>query len=206
MIYPSTIGLARGLLACAAALLLFGCEADGAASSQDASGGAACEISYDKACNPEEKTAVYYLDSCGGFRKVFKQCSADKQCYQANAQDFARCKKIEDINIPTASTRCVYPKGLRTLYEESHLTDVSGNVLEKCEFGAACFQDPTYNNGEALCHRSIHESQADKPYYNFGCSNFSMWMRHPTKLEMDCRCRVVGDGTGGAGGTGAGVA
>jgi hypothetical protein len=102
-----------------------------------------------------------------------------------------------------AATACHYENGIRTLYEPSAILSADTcEVVEECGFGSACFQEPDYNGGEASCARSIDESQADKPYYDFSCATFSMWLRHPTRLEMDCRCRTVGDGQGGAGGSG----
>ena len=105
-----------------------------------------------------------------------------------------------------ASTACYYPNGQRTLYEPSSVASSSCEPTQECGFGTMCFQDPTLNGGEAQCHRSLDPSQADKPYYDFGCASFSLWMRHPTKLEIDCRCRTTGDGQGGAGGKGSAFA
>jgi hypothetical protein len=83
----------------------------------------------------------------------------------------------------------------------ANAVDEPTDFIEECGFGTVCFQEEGFNNGEALCHRSIDSSQSDKPYYDFSCGTFSMWLRNPTSLEIDCRCRVVGDGQGGAGGT-----
>jgi hypothetical protein len=106
------------------------------------------------------------------------------------------------VSSETATT-CYYDNGVRTLYEPSSVisTDTCEQI-EECGFGSACFQEPDVNGGEASCARSIEESQADKPYYDFSCATFSMWMRNPTGLEIDCRCRTTGDGQGGAGGSG----
>ncbi len=117
-----------------------------------------------------------------------------------------------DSNCPvTGKTSCSYPGVKSSLYEPSQVIKERScvdaevqpsDIIEDCEWGSMCFQDPEINNGEATCHRSIDASQSSSPYYNFGCSQFSMWMRTPTGLEMDCRCRDVGDGQGGTGGTG----
>lgn len=105
--------------------------------------------------------------------------------------------------VPGATTACAYDNGLRTLYEPSSVVDVATCAVEEaCEFGSTCFQEEGTEGGEATCRRSIDASQADKPYYNFGCASFSEFLRFPTKLQVDCRCRVTGDGQGGAGGTG----
>lgn len=102
-----------------------------------------------------------------------------------------------------AATACVYPNGMSTLYEPSQVIDADTcAVIETCAFGSMCYQAEGVEGGEATCRRSIDESQADKPYYDFGCASYSEYIHFPTRLEIDCRCRITGDGQGGAGGTG----
>jgi hypothetical protein len=98
------------------------------------------------------------------------------------------------------TTRCLYGRA-SNLYEASSVikNDSSADLIENCGFGLMCNEDPLVNNGEAYCGRSVDNTTS--PYEDFSCS-FSEFMRHPTTLEVDCRCRIIGDGSGGAGGTG----
>ncbi|PKN54002.1 MAG: hypothetical protein CVU56_28865 [Deltaproteobacteria bacterium HGW-Deltaproteobacteria-14] len=166
-------------------------------------------------CDPSDLSRVFSVDACGVVNGVRSECNPGKECFQRTPTSLATCTDpVEPCDPFDQATICVYPGGQgRTLYETSYIavgTDVAcvdtpedaGDLIEDCGFGSACFQEPGFNDGEALCHRSIDASQAGKPYYDFGCSKFSLWMRYPTKLEIDCRCRTVGDGQGGAGGTG----
>lgn len=103
--------------------------------------------------------------------------------------------------VVAAATSCDFPNGLSTLYEPSQILNTACEVVQVCEFGSMCYQAPGIEGGEATCRRSIDPSQADKPYYDFGCT-FGEYITFPTRLEVDCRCRITGDGQGGAGGTG----
>lgn len=201
-----------GLLSLASA----GC---GAAESTDpAVDDTAClQLPSKTVCDPEDPAKVFTANGCGEVFAVRSTCLGDKVCV-VQTPEVALCAVPPNCTTPTTTTVCVYPDGLRTLYEESYVAasagiecieeanEKPGELVESCGFGSACFQEPDFNGGEALCHRSIDASQADKPYYDFGCSRFSLWMRHPTSLEMDCRCRTVGDGQGGAGGEGSAYA
>ena len=93
-------------------------------------------------------------------------------------------------------TQCVYPGSLggTTLYNNSYValkTDPE-TPLEQCEYGSSCRQDGRLDNGKAQCIRSI--TNVESPYYNYGCGAYTEHVLFPTKLEVDCRCRVSGTG------------
>lgn len=101
-------------------------------------------------------------------------------------------------------TRCVYGK-MSNLYEKSYVAYTSSpkEVLEDCGFGTMCIADSKIKEGKPHCARSVENKES--VYRDFSCT-FIDFLRYPTKLEIDCRCRRVGDGQGGAGGTGHGFA
>lgn len=178
---------------------------DSGADISGADGGPECEGVGDNICVDGELDRVYRSDSCGNPTTVDTRCSGDLLCEvnSADGQGYCSCPL-------TGQTSCRVEGPLSTLYEPTtvirerscaNTVDEPEDVLEECGFGQVCFHEDEFNDGEALCHRSIGASQADAPYYNFGCGTFSMWLRNPTMLEIDCRCRVTGDGQGGAGGT-----
>ena len=151
---------------------------------------------------------VYKTDACGNATVVKSSCSSKLACEvnSGDGQAYCACPL-------TGKNTCKLGGTLSTLYEVTYIVKERacasavpdpGDFVEDCGFGSVCFQDDQFNGGEALCHRSIDASQADKPYYDFGCGKFSMWLLNPTHLEVDCRCRITGDGQGGAGGTGSG--
>ena len=46
------------------------------------------------------------------------------------------------------------------------------------------------NGGQAFCARSL--SDDDSAYVDHGCDPaFDEYMRYPTTLEIDCRCRIT---------------
>ena len=120
-----------------------------------------------------------------------------------------KCDDGED-----AAFRCFYPMGLpQSLYNPSKVMAVcgdegtrNGTEVEDCGFGTICFDDDQNPEIGPRCARSVTANNADKPYYNHSCGVFSQWMRYPTGLEIDCRCRTTSDGTGSFGGTGSAYA
>jgi hypothetical protein len=134
--------------------------------------------------------------SVGLFLCAFVACKGENKDDSANTGE---CQP----DVAGVSTACDYPSGLQTLYEESFVVgaDTCEEVSE-CGFGEVCFQWEGLADGEATCHRSIDESQSEAPYYDFGCASFTEYLEYPTNLQIDCRCRTVGDGQGGAGGDG----
>ena len=144
--------------------------------------------------NPRE---VYSADG----KIVVEKCTSKQSC-GIHSDGKAYCEA------PITGTRCLYTNVQSNLYEPSQVIRVRRGIgsreepedlLEECGFGSMCNTDKLVNDGEAYCGRSVDNPES--PYENFSCT-FSEWMRHPTKLEVDCRCRIVGDGQGGAGGTG----
>jgi len=127
-----------------------------------------------------------------------------------SALEFLIFKNGFEICALTGENECGIGGALSNLYEETYIqkarectNDVyePTDFIEDCGFGAACFHEVDFNGGAPLCHRSIDASQSDKPYYDYGCGTFPMWQRNPTRLQVDCRCRVAGDSEGGASGT-----
>ncbi len=169
----------------------------------------ACEGEGDLlVCNPDDPRGLYESDLCMNPVKKKTTCSASLPCGTNSGTGEAYCE------CPlTGNTACRIEGPRSSLYEPTikikerecnNSVDEPNDLLERCDWGSVCFQEEEINDGEALCRRSIDAIHADKPYYNHGCGTFSQWLRRPTKLEIDCRCRTVSDGRGGEGGTGSG--
>lgn len=162
--------------------------------------------SNDTVCKEGDKH-VYKSNACGVATTRKTTCTTAMSCeVMDDGQAHCSCPLME-------ATVCRSDSSLSTLYEPSAVwkkracTNPAGaqkasDRIEDCEWGSVCFREDGFNGDDAQCRRSIDASQKDMPYYNFGCGTFDRWLRHPTSLEMDCRCRYVGDGQGGAGGTG----
>lgn len=157
-------------------------------------------------CVEDDPRGLYRSDLCGNATRKKTTCSASLPCgtHSEDGQAYCECPL-------TGATQCQLQGSLSTLYEPTRIIKEREcanarfeptDVLSDCEWGSVCFQEEDYNGGVAQCHRSIDESQSNKPYYDFSCGTFAQWMRNPTKLEIDCRCRTTGDGSGGAGGMG----
>jgi hypothetical protein len=149
---------------------------------------------------------VYKADACGNATTPKTTCSSALACEvnSGDGQAYCACPL-------TGANTCKLGGSISSLYEVTYIAKQRScasavpdpaDFVADCGFGTVCFQEAEYNGGAPLCHRSIDASQAGKPYYDFGCGTFSEWLRHPTRLEIDCRCRTTGDGQGGAGGTG----
>ena len=148
-------------------------------------------------CDPADLTATYYTDECGNITTVAEQCEATEECaIDDDGGAYCACQ-------PTGANRCWYDN-YSSLYRDSHIAveyscatpnadpTLAENLVEACEWGSVCTIDDLLNEGAATCARSITADQKDAPYYNHGCS-FIDYVRSPTSLEMDCRCRYVGD-------------
>lgn len=161
-------------------------------------------------CSSDDPRGLYKSDLCFNPTKKKTTCSPSLPCGEHSVDGEAYCE------CPfTGATACQLEGPRRSLYEpmikikERECNNVRfepNDLLERCDWGTVCFQEEEFNGGEATCTRSIDAKHADKPYYNHGCGTFSQWIRNPTKLEIDCRCRTVSDGRGGNGGTGTGFA
>lgn len=157
-------------------------------------------------CNSEDPKGIYRSDLCFNPTRKKTTCASALSCELHSEDGEAHCA------CPlTGETACRLEGNRSSLYEPTTLIKKRAcsnarreptDNIESCGFGTVCFQEEGFNNGEALCHRSIDASQSDSPYYNHSCGTFALWMRNPTMLEIDCRCRTTTDGQGGAGGTG----
>lgn len=156
------------------------------------------------ACDPDNPQDIYYVDTCGNLGERKTTCSPTTRCeiHSEDGQAHCACPL-------TGQNTCGYDTRA-TLYEDSWIErerscasarpDPADRVAD-CGFGEVCFQEEGIRGGEAHCRRSVTEENADKPYYDHSCGTFDEWLRHPTRLEIDCRCRRLGDGSGGKGGT-----
>ena len=157
-------------------------------------------------CDDSNPLAIFDVDECGNITKE-TPCGADKTCALSteDGQAFCKCN-------PTGRNYCYFPDTATGIYNDSFIMTqysctgpeyrLESDEIEKCVSGTICFDDdPNINNGDPLCRRSIHESQSDSPYYDYGCDNIDT-LRVQTKLAIDCRCRDVGDGGTGDDSTG----
>ncbi|MEC9439697.1 MAG: hypothetical protein VYE40_01200 [Myxococcota bacterium] len=148
-------------------------------------------------CSEENPKKVYRADENGEPASIKTSCSGVQTCGVGEDGE-ARCE------CPlTGSNRCYYeersslylPSSVVLEYQcasENADPTLESNLVEACDWGSVCVEDEDYNMGMPACARSIDASQSDKPYYNYGCS-FIDFVRNPTGLEIDCRCRDVGD-------------
>lgn len=154
-------------------------------------------------CDPQNPQVVYGTDAQGNIIGEVQTCSPATQCevHSVDGDAYCACPLTGELT-------CSFPNGISNLYEPSMLIkerscgnvrDEPTDLIEDCGFGSMCNQDDALMGGQAHCGRSV--SDETSPYYDFSCTA-EEWMRHPTALEVDCRCRRTGDGQGGAGGTG----
>lgn len=158
-------------------------------------------------CDASDPNTLFYVNECGELSGETTKCgNAGMRCVPgATDADDAICQCQ-----PTEALRCFAPGANYSHYQTSYITykescgvtdevQLSSEFLvETCDWGSSCFQEDDYNGGQPECTRSIDASASDSPYYNHSC-DFPMFMRTKTRLEVDCRCRVKGDGGMGSG-------
>ena len=152
-------------------------------------------------CQPDSPDEIYYANACNQVTGVAESCQGSFECDDSDGTPVCGCAPLETTSCALLSS------GGDGLYDETAViyentcgnNDTSPeNTAETCSFGTQCFQETGFFDDEAVCARSITEESADSPYYDHSCS-FADWVRYPTDLPIDCRCRQIGDGSTGAG-------
>lgn len=154
-------------------------------------------------CHPDDSEYLWTADSCGNPIQPSTRCYNPKSC-EENAEGQAECRCGYTGELTCASSDSSFANSLyddtyvvreRTCVESSAGIDPV-DIAETCGFGSVCFVDDysddghaQRNGGEAFCAQSVTEDSS--PYQDFGCDAvFSEFMRYPTALEVDCRCRI----------------
>lgn len=149
-----------------------------------------------RVCDPERPNDVFFADECGNLGGVAEDCmDRTSQCVEETPGEATCLCEIEP------ETSCKLPFVPFDFYEPSFVTrrDTCGNevIVEECEYGSYCYQNEALNDGEATCERSLDPSQAESPYYDYGCWSLPEIVTYKTKLEADCRCRATSGGNEG---------
>jgi len=155
-------------------------------------------------CNPDDLTHVYSADACGNPIEAETRCFSSKQCEDAATPGQAECRCPRTGELRCASSKNQFATSLvddtYVVHERacSDSRDIDpDDIVETCGFGSVCFVDDydgrghtPINGGQAFCAQSVLDEQS--PYQDFGCTlAFTEFMRYPTALEVDCRCRIT---------------
>lgn len=154
-------------------------------------------------CNPDDPEYLYTVDACGNFLEQDTRCFNPRVCEEdAEGQASCRCAltgnltcRASDVGFTSSLYDDTYVVRERTCVESSREVDPA-DIVETCDFGSVCFVDDyeendhvQRNEGQAFCARSVTDD--DSAYLDFGCDSvFTEFMRYPTALEVDCRCRT----------------
>lgn len=107
-----------------------------------------CTVSTDKACNPEDPSAIFYLDSCGGFDRVYQQCDAtnNEVCVLPAGNFVPRCRSTDTVCTPTLDKAC-NEDDLSAVFYLNSCGDFT-TVFEACDVSAGeqCTIDPANTN------------------------------------------------------------
>ena len=156
-----------------------------------------CAPAHDQlVCDPSDPSAIYHANACGEVTDVAETCDQWSSCDDSSGTPTCLCVPEEILTCETLSG------GGDGLYDETAVVNLGAcdadNTVETCAFGTKCYQEAGYFDDKAVCARSITPEASDSPYYDNGCS-FADWVRTPTSLDIDCRCRRTGDGGSGGG-------
>lgn len=154
-------------------------------------------------CNPDDLEYLYTVDACGNFLEQDTRCFDPKVCEEdAEGQASCRCELTGNLICRGSNTFVnslyddTYVVRERECVESSREIDPA-DIVETCDFGSLCYVDDydeeedhvQRNGGQAFCARSVTDDAS--PYVEFGCdAAFDEFMRYPTTLEVDCRCRT----------------
>ncbi|MAQ15802.1 MAG: hypothetical protein CMN30_13530 [Sandaracinus sp.] len=155
-------------------------------------------------CNPDDLEYLYTVDACGNLLERDTRCFDPKVCEEdADGQAACRCAL-------TGNLTCRASDGsfANSLYDDTYVVRERAcassrgeidpaDLVETCGFGTVCYVDDyegeghvPRNGGQAFCARSL--SDDDSAYVDHGCDPaFDEYMRYPTTLEIDCRCRIT---------------
>ena len=147
-------------------------------------------------CDPDDPEYVY--DRAG---EQQTRCFGVQQCVVgSDGEALCGCEQT--------GTRCIAdtPGSLPDLHEPSRIVKAyacasenadpadPGNLVEECAPGFRCLQDDGFNDDAPACASSIAPEAQDHPFAEFGCANFIEGFKVPTKLGVDCRCRILEQG------------
>lgn len=130
-----------------------------------------------KSCS-EDNSAVVWLDGCGNPASVFDACDGHEICDAGvcvdNCGDIGegRCKNTTPISLP----------GDSSILETDNCGELTGNVQETCIYGEFCSDKV----GPPQCISSMTDTTS--PHFVKACT-FLDFIKTPTDLAMDCRCR-----------------
>ncbi len=156
-----------------------------------------CGVEQDHTiCDPDEPGEIYWVDGCGEVTGIAETCDQWSTCDDTGGTPACTCEPEEILSCETLSG------GGAGLYDETAIVNAGAcdadDVVEECGFGTKCYQETGFFDDEPVCARSLTSAAALSPYYDNGCS-FADWVRVPTNLDIDCRCRTTGDGGSGGG-------
>ncbi|MCB9670806.1 MAG: hypothetical protein H6734_15100 [Alphaproteobacteria bacterium] len=147
-------------------------------------------------CDPNDLADVHYADACDNITGIAEDCHENATCDDVGGAPVCVC--TTEVT-PTCSFDSAGGDGL---YDLTSIVDTSSceadATIETCDFGTKCYQETGFFGDQPVCARSVTTEAAASPYYDNSCS-FADWVRHPTDLDIDCRCRVTGDGGSGGG-------
>ncbi len=150
----------------------------------------------DLVCSPNDLGFVYFSDGTPQTR-----CFGEQKCVTGlDGQAECGCER--------EGLRCVYDaaSGLPDLHVPSRVSHAyacpsdnsdpnhPNNVVEECGPGFMCVNDEDFNGGVATCASTIAPEAQDHPLAEFGCVGFTELFIVPTKLGVDCRCRITEEG------------
>jgi len=90
-----------------------------------------CTVTTDKACNPDDPSAVFYVDSCGNFGAAFEECEADEACALAVGNFTPRCRSTATVCAVTVEKAC-NPTDPGAVYYVNSCGDFD-RVYEQCD-------------------------------------------------------------------------
>lgn len=147
-------------------------------------------------CDPNDLEYVFRADGTPE-----TQCFGQQRCV-VGLEGEAEC------GCEREGLRCIYtsPSGRPDLHVPSRVSHAyacpsanadpshPGNLVEECAPGFMCLDDEDFNDGVAACASSVAEEAQGHPFAEFGCVGFTELFLAPTKLGVDCRCRITEEG------------
>lgn len=163
-----------------------------------------CRKSTKRVCDVDDPDNVLWADSCGGIHSVAEECVFTSQvCVDKDGPGGAQadCKNpdlgCERDEPGPGQCRNVWGssklKGESLILATNDCRNRTGVVTETCKYGEFCSTKVT---GAPACVSSMTDTAS--PYFELGCT-FPDFIKSPTDLPADCRCRRAYTRTVGAG-------